>query len=466
MGKAMHLSRAMVAVVVVVAVTGWGRGTARANQSTALDQIIQLSQQAMVQFDSLNYSEAIDLLDKALVVAANNDLDSEPAVARVHLNMGIIYYSSDDRDKARLAFIRTVKIDSSIEILPEYITPEMGDLLDELKEKYRDRNRGRPRPDGCASLSGIDHTLIESTPAGVDLAVAARVGGKVRKRRASVHFRLFGVAGAEAEYTEIAMKRTQGCLYAAVIPGAAIKKGGNLHYYVAVYNKEDRIVANSGEERSPHIVYVTGGSDGDEIPKTLAGRGKTPETEPIEVNRARLTIAVKLGTGGAYVTGDTEQLDAPVNCCFAPALLHISAEAGYYLEPRINLGASLRLGFPIGANLDEHATLAPAGLAHLRFTPAHSGHGLILSAVLGGGVIRQTVKLEDVADPSMDTDTTAIGPVLVGGGVGYSRPVGGPMRFVAGADITFGIPVVDKLGTSKPSFGIQFDLSLGIVVAL
>src|SRR5690606_21253855 len=130
------------------------------------------------------------------------------------------------------------------------------------------------------------------------------------------------------------------------------------------------------------------------------------------------------------VSGETEQVRAPINCCFAPALFHVLPEVGYHLEPGMSLSVAIRMGFPIGANRENHATAAPAGLIRLRRTVSGDATGLFWSAAVGGGVIRQTVQLTGF-DPDADVDTSAIGPFLLGGGAGYMHPLGGRLRLVA-----------------------------------
>jgi hypothetical protein len=185
----------------------------------------------------------------------------------------------------------------------------------------------------------------------------------------------------------------------------------------------------------------------------------------------RFFLSVALGTGGGYVTGATEQAQSDVGCCFAPALLHLFPEVGYYLKRNMSVSAAFRMGFPVGANLPGHATAAPAGFARFKYWLAESGEGINVSGAVGGGIIRHTVKL-NMPMMNGDTDTVASGPFLVGAGAGYSKALGGPMRFVAELNTLVGIPgPIKELGTCpgagcvKPNFALQFDLNLGVLFA-
>ena len=450
-----HPSRTLLACIAALAMVAATASHAPAQDDPA-QRIERMAEKAMESFDALEYEVAKKLLNQALVVAETNNLENDLLVAKVHLNLGIIHFSGDPRDvdSARLEFIKAVKIDAEVEIDAVYSTPEMRELLDEVREKYGNFDTG-PKID-CSELSGLQHEHIDQVSPGQDREVQAALGLDINASKMSLHYRMYGVDGAKDEFEEVEMEPIGNCKYKATLPGSSIVAGGVMHYYIAAYNKSGRMLTSKGSEGSPNIIDVVK-VVGDENPDL--GKPVVP------VKNYNFFIAAKPGTGGAFITGNTEQLAAPVNCCFAPALFHIWIEAGYFLSPKLSVGGAFRLGFPIGANLENHATGAPAGLLRLRYALSEDGQGLVLSGVFGGGVMRQTIKLEDVQDPGMDTDTTAIGPLFIGGGVGFSRSLGGPVRFSAEADVTAGIPVVGEIGTARLNFGIQFDLNLGVMVA-
>ena len=84
---------------------------------------------------------------------------------------------------------------------------------------------------------------------------------------------------------------------------------------------------------------------------------------------------------------------------------------------------------------------------------------------MGGGLTRQTITLTDPEDPAHNKDTHASGPVLLGGGLGWVKPLGGPARFFIDATALAGLPLVKELGTAKPQFGFGLDLNLGLAMA-
>ena len=81
----------------------------------------------------------------------------------------------------------------------------------------------------------------------------------------------------------------------------------------------------------------------------------------------------------------------------------------------------------------------------------------------GGGIIRDTIELT-MAEPDMNVDIVAFGPLLIGGNAGYAVPIGGSLRFNAEFSALAGLPVVSKLGESVLNLGVQLDVSLGLSV--
>jgi len=97
----------------------------------------------------------------------------------------------------------------------------------------------------------------------------------------------------------------------------------------------------------------------------------------------------------------------------------------------------------------------------LRHALDKSGDGLLVSGGIGGGIVRHTVALEN----SDQVDTSASGPLLLGGGAGYSKAMGGTMKLVAEVNAFAAIPVVDTLGNVEPNFAFHVDFNLGLLLA-
>ncbi len=196
-----------------------------------------------------------------------------------------------------------------------------------------------------------------------------------------------------------------------------------------------------------------GGEPGGSISGGVIAGGKPP----------KVMIIIAGGTGFGYVTGSTEGGNQVRNCCVGNSLIVLTPELGFYVNPRLSIGIAGRIGLPIGANVEGHATLAPGAVIRVRYGLSDSGEGVRVMGQVGGGIMRNTIKLDNNTD-GMDTDIVAQGPLLIGAGIGFSKKLGGSLAFVADLSALAGIAVVDKLGTSTLNSGVSADLSLGLAL--
>jgi hypothetical protein len=179
--------------------------------------------------------------------------------------------------------------------------------------------------------------------------------------------------------------------------------------------------------------------------------------------KSTVFVAVAIGTGAGYVSGKTEQQQNEVECCLAPGLLHVAPEVGYYISKQLAISLAGRIGFPLGANIEGHASVGPAGFLKIRYALNPRGYGFTVTGGAGGGIIRNTIKLTE-SEPGMATDIVAFGPMLLSAGAGYSARLGGNLRLNADLNIIAGIPVVKTIGESHLNFGVEFDFALGVLI--
>jgi hypothetical protein len=175
---------------------------------------------------------------------------------------------------------------------------------------------------------------------------------------------------------------------------------------------------------------------------------------------------LSLGAGVGYVSGKTEGENVVQQCCLGASPFVTSAELRYYLSRRLSLGAVARLGFPFGANIMGHATIAPAGLLRLTYALSDTGRGFHLSGEAGFGILRNTITVAGQGqDPTMNTDIVAQGPLLFGTGVGYTFRINDSFAFLIDLDAIAGIAVVDKLGTAiHLHTSVSADMCIGLAV--
>lgn len=452
--------------------------------------------EAMENYDLLEYEEARKLLNSALTIAKKQKMENDPVVAQVHLALGIVYFAGlQDNDSAKLSFLSAVEIDPKVQIDPAYKTADMAKLLDEARSESGGGSSGGGSSDtgggggdiddidvggaeevDCSTVTGVQHEIIDTAPAGADKPLTAQLGSDVEAAKVAIMYRAQGAS----DFTEAKMTKKGDCTYVGAIPAAGLK-GELVHYYVAAFNGKGKVIAGKGSSGSPNIIEIVGVAaggggipDDDENPlgdKPKGGGGGGSgggiaggvTVGPKKPSKVFFNVAV--GTGGAFVTGKTEQDLNEVKCCFAPALLHVFPEIGFYISEKTAIGAAFRMGFPVGANIPGHSTAAPAALIRIRQSLGDGQEGLQVTGSIGAGVMRSTIKLTE-APPGMDTDIVATGPLLIGAGAGYMKSLGGPIKFVAELNAIAGIPVIDKLGADpgfQLNFGVQFDVNLGLM---
>jgi|GEM_PF-1253799 len=481
--RASLVSAALAVIFLLVGVVSARPAHADAKSKKDIETKIK---EAMENYDLLEYEEARKILNQALTIAKKAKMESDPVTAKVHVRLGIVYFAGlNDPESAKLSFLNAAEIDKTIALEKSYSTPEMQKLLDEAKaEAGGGGDTGGAEPTGggedlavdCGAVTGVQHTIVEEAKGGNDLTMQAAVGADVQPAKLSVMYRARGAT----DFTEAKMTLTGECVYKGAIPADALK-GELVHYYIAAYNAGGKLIASKGSAGSPNIIEVSGGGGGsnnsldEENPlgggeNPLGGGGSgddrgggAPGGGSAASGKKSVFIALAVGSGGGLVSGKTEQERNTVKCCFAPQLLHVMPEIGYYISPSTTISLAGRIGFPIGANIAGHAPMAPSGFLRLRHAFSPNGSGLHVAGGIGGGIIRDTIKLDN-APPDMDTDVVALGPLLVNAGAGYNARLSSELALVAEFNAIVGVPVVDELGSSQVNFGVQLDFNLGIVI--
>ncbi|MBK9037373.1 MAG: tetratricopeptide repeat protein [Myxococcales bacterium] len=483
-------------VAVVFLLVGLSHVRVAHADAKAKKDIEQKMKEAMENYDLLEYEEARKILNQALTIAKKAKMESDPVTAKVHLRLGIVYFAGlQDAESAKLSFLNAAEIDKSIALDKAYSTAEMQKLLDEAKaesgggggggggggDPVDTGGGGGGAPDvDCASVTGVQHTIVEEAKAGRPVAMQAAVGADVQPAKMVVMYRPRGAT----DFTEAKMTLSGECVYNGAIPPDALS-GDIVHYYIAAYNASGKLIASKGSAGSPNIIEVAGGGGGggsgfvdDENPLGGGGGGGGGGGSGGGGNDDRggggggggkpgkktMFLSLAVGSGGGLVSGKTEQAGNSVKCCFAPQLVHVMPELGYYLSPQTSISLAGRVGFPIGANRDGHATAAIAGLVRVIHSFSPGGGGLHVAGGIGGGILRDTIQLDGVPAGDMDVDIVAMGPLLVNAGAGYAASLGSSLAFVAQFNAIVGVPVVSEIDTSRLNFGVHIDANLGLVI--
>ncbi len=429
------------------------------------------SKAAMDSYDSMDYDAAKKLLNQALAAAKKAKLDKDPVVARVHLQLGITAFAEGDVEGAKAAFATALQIDNAIQIDAAYKSRELSKLLEAARPPGRASPadiKPAPAADGCVGVKGLQHTSIDVGSPGVKQPIELQLGSDLKASKVSVMYRPEGAT----EFVEGQLVKQAGCKYTGAIPASAMH-GATVHYYVAAYDANRKLIAARGSAGSPNIVELSGSakpSNDQEDPITAkkrvasAGADSGGElTGGVSAGRKAPRVMVQMvgGTGVGYVTGQTEGGGMVEQCCLGQSLVVLTPELAYQINRKLSIGLAARIGLPIGANVEPHATVAPGALVRARYAFSSTGEGFRVIGQVGAGVMRNTIKLAAMEN-GMDTDIVAQGPVLVGAGVGYLKHLGGGLSLVLDLSTLAAIAVVNEWGTSLLNHGIGADLSLGL----
>ena len=435
--------------------------------------------EAMEAYDLMDYDAAKKALNQAVVVAKKSKLDKDVLAAKVFLDLGIVAFAVPDLDAAKAAFASAVAIEPKIQIDPAYRSPEMAKLLDEARKSSKGgaaavETDGGAADADCGSVKGLQHNIIDTSRANAPAAIEAMLGSDITAAKVSLQYRAEGAT----DFTEVKLTRS-GCKYSGAIPAAATH-GSIVHYFVAAYDGNNKVIAAKGSAGSPNILELTGGGtvkadEEDPLGKHGGGGSSGGGTTATSVTKDvtapgpsnhKVVFGLAAGTGFGYVTGKTEGGEVVNSCCIGSSLVVITPELAYAISPRTSLGIAARLGIPVGANVDGHATMAPSAMLRLRYGLSASGEGLRIMGQLGAGILRNTIQLDDGKN-GMNTDIVAQGPLLVGAGLGYNKRLSNSVSFVFDLSALCGVAVTDHLGSAPAlNTGVTADLSLGLAVGL
>jgi hypothetical protein len=215
----------------------------------AKKDIEQKMTQAMENYDLLEYEEARKILNQALTIAKKAKIESDPITAKVHLRLGIVYFAGLQDRRERQAVVPERRRDRQV---------------DRARQGLRDARRcrsswPRPRPKraaggggdepagggdepagggdepaiDCASVTGVQHTIVEEAKGGKPVAMSAAVGADVQPAKMVVMYRPKG----STDFTEAKMALSGECVCTSgAIPATTRSSGDVVHYYVAAFN--------------------------------------------------------------------------------------------------------------------------------------------------------------------------------------------------------------------------------------
>ena len=219
-------------IAVVFLLVGLAHARVAHADAKAKKDIEQKMKEAMENYDLLEYEEARKILNQALTIAKKAKMESDPVTAKVHLRLGIVYFAGlQDAESAKLSFLNAAEIDKGIALDKAYSTPEMQKLLEEAKAEAGGGGGDEPAGGGdepagggdepaidCASVTGVQHTIVEEAKGSKPVAMSAAVGADVQPAKMVVMYRPKG----STDFTEAKMTLSGECLYQGAIPADAL----------------------------------------------------------------------------------------------------------------------------------------------------------------------------------------------------------------------------------------------------
>jgi peptidoglycan hydrolase-like protein with peptidoglycan-binding domain len=360
-------------------------------------EIKGLNKQALDAFDNLNFDQARGLLEQALATADSAGLSRDPAAARTHLNLGMVFIAGlQRRDEGVEQFRAALRVQPDIAPPAGFFNPETQSAFDQTKSAFKTEPPPPPAP---------------------------RTTNAARR------------PGAAGSVATVATEKTQG--RSAARPGSGIVEFGG-----SVPESGDE-EAEEGEGASRHGVLVFlgigsgfGTAKGHlEANQNVAQGGGTGTASPNNTWSGGLAASrlAHLSVGGGYfvVPSVLVSLEARIQ------LVTGTTSAPAYTDSKTNVM------YPSKSAPDSAFAVFARGQWYLSPAPVRP----FLSAGIGVGNIRQVVSLKDATGKGLAdcgggqqqcVDTVAGGPLLfaAGGGVAYDL-----RRFLVLASLTANVGV-------------------------
>ncbi len=376
-------------------------------------RLADLGQRALKQYDELDFNRAKATLEQALAAAKNNGLDQSAVAARLRLYLGLVLAAGLQRpDDASEQFRLAIKIDPTLAPPDGLFNPEVTALFAAARAPApadaASPPTAAPPPRAPAAgdtpepSSAGDQPAAERPAASDDSTDNPRTGAEVREQTARPPKPPASrVADADADADE------------EDVAGRGSASGGQRPYFAGLG------LGTGGGTASGHIDM----------------KGVTPSTAP-----------------GGFAMSE---------------LVHVTMTAGYFwsrawlfaLEARLQL-VSGPTPHCDGSGCSNPSGFAAAVLAKASYFTGDGPFKLFGTAGLGGGSIRQIVKLNGLPDCGQAGhqqcfDTVTGGPVLIaaGGGAAYAL---GPVLLLAGLTANVAFPDVMLNIDLTAGAGIRF----------
>ncbi len=304
-------------------------GAVHAQNSPAVDKLIQMNKKALDDYETLEWDSAKRTLLQALVFGKKSNLETHPMMARTYVHLGAVYIVGfKDKQKGLQSFQRAIEIDPTIRISKAMSTPDLEDVFaqagaggqggggaaDRAAEPPPDRGAdAEPPPPPPPSSSGggrrrrapimeaepppppkpaaEDDDSEPDLPARINVLECPTKDETVPDKSVLIRcalapnlpvtkvFLLYLEPGND-DFTPAQMEKTAKGWYAAKIPKKAVT-GTSLRFYVEGRNDKGKAIVSNGRVDSPNVMLIRE-KEAAETEKELGGTKGNREENPLD----------------------------------------------------------------------------------------------------------------------------------------------------------------------------------------
>lgn len=354
----------VLAAVVAIAATIFTPSFALAQDVDA--EVEELVEGASDDYENLEMEAAREKLERAIEKGTSGDA-SDDVLAEAYVMLGVAIYGATRNESDTLdAFKNAVNHDSDVELPSVYETPDLTELLEKARSSVPpDDTDESESSEPAREVDEFTHEPIESAQAGETLSVEAFVPSDLSVDTVYFVFKRY----EEDEWHQVELEATDATRFAGEVPGYRIYTS-QISYYLDAVNASGEVVAQSGDDDSPHSMTVLGSSDFD--PQKAKdeymakqrekeegadddddGEGEDGKDDESDTDGGRrgsppvVYIDVGGGSGVGFLPGGTPTAnpDRAVEPGVAPAFGHALLGGGYHFPNGAELGFYLRWQF-------------------------------------------------------------------------------------------------------------------------
>jgi hypothetical protein len=455
-----------------------------AEETTALNKIVELNKRALRTYEELDMETAVKLLKQAIELCSLEGLDRHRAAARSHIHLGVVYVSGLKLHEQGLAeFRRALGIDPVIRVTKSVSNPEVEAVFAEALAKGGEvppPSMATPVPvspqptrttavvstPSVAKESAINHPPVIEAVAGKAVEIKAQIPKSLRAEKIVLAYRI----GAEGEFLAREMRPVENApdWYHEKIP-ANTTQAAQVSYYIEAQDDDGQPLMASGTQNAPHQIKIVSETS-ESVENIGAAKGESSRS----LAATPLWFVFAVGGGGGYFSGTSEMNSAndtgkPLKSTGTElaALGHLAPELGYFQSEHLLFSLQGRFQFVTGGQdvnyggkIYKASKTALAGLAKVSYflvePSAHFQPFVTLQA--GMGEIRYPVTTSPLlgCGPSGAAgnckDTVRGGLGLFGAAAGFVYMFGDNMGLYASLSSLVG----------APNLAVDFDVNLGV----